>query len=137
MAVRVECAPRDERCRGILPDQSELPIVLEPAGNWRIEGLLVVSAPIEAYLKESVAELGAPQTVRCEPAVRIVAAGDRIECQLEHGGLAFATIAADGSFEVEVALDRASGSARSLAIPDDELVKQSTSLETDEAEEHE
>lgn len=125
------CTPQAESCRGILPDHSELPIVLEPTGDWHIDGLLVVSDPIEAYLREAVTEVGAAQDVRCAPKVRIVAAGDRIECQLSRGGIAFATIAADGSFTIELALDRAAGSARSVELSDRELTEQSRTLETD------
>lgn len=129
--VRVLCTAQAERCRGILPDHSELPIVVEATGDWHIEGLLIVSDPIEAYLREAITELGAAQDVKCVPKIRIVSAGDRIECQLGGGGIAFATIAADGSFTIELALDHATGSARSVEISDRELTEQSRVLETD------
>jgi hypothetical protein len=118
-----------------LPDRSELPIVLAPTGDWRVDGLLVVSDPIEAYLREVVAEVGAVQEVRCAPRIRIVAAGDRIECRLGGGGIAFATIAADGSFTIELALDHAAGEARSVDLPERALSEQSRALETDGSDE--
>ncbi|HEY5933702.1 MAG TPA: hypothetical protein VIU61_03685 [Kofleriaceae bacterium] len=90
-----------------------------------------MSAPIESYLREAVRELGAAQDVRCAPKVRIVTAGDRIECQLAGGGIAFATIAADGSFTIELALDHATGSARSLELSERELTEASRALEID------
>jgi hypothetical protein len=129
--LRVLCTLQAGRCRGILPDRSELPIVIDVIGNWHVEGLLVVSDPIEAYLREAVAEVGAAQEVRCAPKIRIVAAGDRIECKLGAGGIAFATIAADGSFTIELALDHAAGEARSVELPERALTEQSRALETD------
>ena len=109
--------------------------MLAPTGEWHIEGLLVVSDPIEAYLSEAVAAVGLAEPVRCPPRIRIVKAGDRIECQLARGGIAFATIAADGSFTIELALDHATGSARSVDLSDRELTETSRGLETDGSDE--
>ncbi|MEJ7603715.1 MAG: hypothetical protein WKG01_37855 [Kofleriaceae bacterium] len=134
LALRVICLPDAKRCRGILPDRVELPIVLGPRGEWQIDGLLVHSAPIAIHVRAVLADLGAPQEVRCVPAVRVVAADQRIACALQRGGTAFVTVAADGSFAVELALDVAAGSARTVEAPDRELDSQSRALETDEAE---
>ncbi len=99
------------RCRADLGD-AVLPIVIDK-GTWAVDGLLVRSEPIERYLKDALADLGAPQRVRCGPAIRSVAPGERIECALERGGKAFAVIAADGSFTPEIDLDPAAAAARS------------------------
>jgi hypothetical protein len=103
------------RCNADLGD-AVLPIAIAKGSGdvaWSVEGLLVRAAPIEAYLKAALVDLGAPQRLTCGPAIRSVAAGARIECVLEHGGKAFATIAADGSFSTEIDLDPAAAAARS------------------------
>ena len=109
--------------------------MLAASGEWHVDGLLVVSDPIESYLRDVLAEVGAVQEVRCAPRIRIVAAGDRIECWLGGGGIAFATIAADGSFTIELALDHATGEARSVDLPERGLSEHSRSLETDGSDE--
>lgn len=81
--------------------------------SWSVDGLLVRAAPIEAYLREALVDLGAPQKVSCGPAIRSVPAGARIECALERGGKAFAVIAANGTFSTEIDLDPAAAKARS------------------------
>ena len=103
------------RCRADLGD-AVLPIVVTGGSGdatWAVDGLLVRAAPIEAYLKDALVDLGVPQTVRCGSAIRSVAPGTRIECTLERGGKAFAVIAGDGSFSTEIDLDPAAAAARS------------------------
>lgn len=134
--VRVSCSKTT--CRADLGD-AVLPIAIKRDGSkgarsdyaWSIEGLLVRAAPIEAYLKGALVDLGAPQGVSCGPAIRSVEPGARIECTLEHGGKAFAVIAADGSFSTEIDLDPAAAAARSVD-PTQPLVDPSGSGEHDD-----
>ncbi len=102
-------------CRADLGD-AVLPITIVKGGgdvSWSIDGLLVRAAPIEAYLRDALVDLGAPQTVSCGPSIRSVHPGARIECALERGGKAFAVIAANGTFSTEIDLDPAAAKARS------------------------
>ena len=108
--------------------------MLGPQGEWQLDGLLVKSAPIVTHVRGVLADLGAPQEVRCVPAIQVVAPDARIACALQRGGTAFITIAADGSFAVELALDLAAGSARTHEASERELESQSRALETDEPE---
>lgn len=102
-------------CKADLGD-AVLPIAIAKGSgemSWSVDGLLVRAAPIEAYLRDALVDLGAPQTVACGPAIRSVHAGARIECALERGGKAFAVISADGTFSTEIDLDPAAAKARS------------------------
>jgi hypothetical protein len=119
----VSCTP-PTHCVADLGDAT-LPIAITHGTDgwtWQVRGLLVRSAPIEAYLRGALADLGAAQGVRCGPAIRSVAPGARIECTLERGGKAFATIAANGSFTTEIALDPAAAAARSQDVPPSLLI---------------
>jgi hypothetical protein len=102
-------------CSALLPDRSELPIALHDAGSaweWSIDGRLVAAAPIEAYVRDVVRDLGAAQSVTCGAALRRLPAGERVACHLERGGTAFVSVAADGTLGVEVQLDPAAAAAR-------------------------
>ncbi len=103
------------RCTAYLPDGSALPVALRDAGaawEWAIEGRLVAAAPIEAYVRGVVSDLGAAQGVGCGPGLRRLAAEEQVECRLERGGAAYVTIAADGALSVEVELDPKAAAAR-------------------------
>lgn len=102
-------------CDAVLPDRSVLPVALHDAGSaweWSIAGRLIASAPIAAYVRDVVQDLGAAQTVTCGPAFLRLAAGERAQCQLERGGLAFVAVGSDGALAVEVELDPAAAAAR-------------------------
>lgn len=106
-------------CDVRLPDGSALPVALHDAGSaweWSIDGRLVAAAPIEAYVREVVADLGAAQSVTCGPALRRLPARERVECQLERGGAAFVSIGSDGALAVEVELEPAAAAARGQPV---------------------
>ncbi|MDQ3366098.1 MAG: hypothetical protein M3680_11795 [Myxococcota bacterium] len=135
VGVRVRCTALPPRCRATLPDASTLPLRLaRRAGQleWAVDGMLVEADVIEAYLRDVVAELGAPQSARCGTRIRSVAAGDRIECALERGGKAFITVHADATTRVEIDLDPVAGDARAEHVTmtrEQELVQMSLELE--------
>jgi hypothetical protein len=113
-----------------LPDGARIAIAIAPSGagwTWRIDKLVVAAAPIETYLHETLGDLGAAQHVNCGPRVRVLRAGDRFACALERGGKAFVTVAADGTFAVELELDPRAAAARSEDIADKDLVRRSRS----------
>ncbi|CAN5905849.1 hypothetical protein BH11MYX3_BH11MYX3_18410 [soil metagenome] len=106
-------------CAAKLPDGTVLPIDLrwtKGGWDWRVRGRVITTEQLESYLRDEVADLGAPQGVRCAPRVRAITVGERIECWLAHGGKAFVTVRADGSTSVEVDLDAASANARSEVV---------------------
>jgi hypothetical protein len=124
--VKVTCTP-PARCVADLGD-AKLPIVLATSHDgwtWRIDGMLVRTAPIEAYLRDTVRDLGADQRISCGAPLRSVAPGDRIACSLERGGTAFVVVRADGSFGVELQIDRAAAAARSKDTAEKELLERS------------
>ena len=123
-------------CVTRLPDGERIPIVTWPgargAWEWRVDGLVVASDMLERYLRDVVAEMGAAQDVRCAPALRRIAPGDRLECGLARGGKAFVTVRGDGTTSVEVELDKAAADARSEVITparDEQITKASRALE--------
>ncbi|MBA3503776.1 MAG: hypothetical protein M4D80_39975 [Myxococcota bacterium] len=83
---------------------------------WRLDGALVLADDIEAYLREALADLGAPQVARCGARIRSLAAGERVQCQLQNGGKAFVVVNADGTTALEILLDPVAGDARAEAV---------------------
>lgn len=101
------------RCVATLPDKSKVQIAIRDTGTqyaWRAIGPILQVAPVEQYIKDELADLGAAQSVFCGARIQRV---DRLTCELERGGKAFVAIAADGTFTVELALDPAAAKARS------------------------
>jgi hypothetical protein len=138
VGVATYCHPLAPGCVTRLPDGSSLPISLMKLGKeweWRVVGLVISTDELEAYLREEVADLGAPQGVRCAPKIRRIDPDDRVECWLARGGKAFVTVRADGSTSVEVVLDAQSANARSELITparEQELSTTSRALERSE-----
>lgn len=118
-------------CTTRLPDGSVLPIELawrSGGWDWWVRGLVITTDQLEAYLRDEVADLGAPQGVRCAPRIRAIAANERVECWLAHGGKAFVDVHADGTTAVEVVLEAAAANARSeLVTPERERELEATS----------
>lgn len=106
-------------CKALLPDGTVLPIDLawsKGGVDWRVRGLVITTDQLEAYLRDEVADLGAPQGVRCAPRIRAIAANERIECGLAGGGKTFVDVHADGTIGVEVVLDATAATARSEQV---------------------
>ena len=139
VAVVTRCFALAPVCEARLPDGLSLPISVLRHGRdweWSVIGLVVTSDQLEAYLRDEVIELGAPQAVRCAPRIRRIAAGDRIECWLERGGKGFITVRGDGSLSIEVVLDASAANARSeLITPARDLALMRASKALDSAEE--
>lgn len=117
--VRARCPPGGPSCTARLPDGTELPIELTRLADewqWSVQGLVIATDDLARHLELVVADLGAPQAVRCAPRVQRIAPGDRITCELEHGGAAFVTVAADGATAFEVVLDAEAAAARAEEV---------------------
>ena len=124
-------------CTATLADRTRFTIAIRDDGarwRWAIEGKVVAVAPIEAFIHAELTDLGAAQGVACGARVQHLAS-DRLTCELEHGGKAFATIAADGTLAVELALDVGAAKARSDGPAD--LEKRSRALAHTEDEDDE
>ena len=122
-------------CEVRLPDGTAIPIAVHDGGaawDWRVDGLLVSAAPIEAHVRGVLADLGVAQDVACGARLRRVAPGARVECSLARGGVAFVTIDARGKLAVELALDPAVATARRQAGSED-LAAMSRALDRPEA----
>jgi hypothetical protein len=138
VGVVTECLGYVPACVTHLPDGSTLPISLIKLGKdweWRVIGLVITTDELESYLRAEVADLGAPQNVKCAPRIRRIEPGDQIECWLARGGKAFMTVRADGTISPEIVLDVASANARSELITperDKELSTTSRALEHSE-----
>lgn len=134
VAVGARC--NDGQCRALTSDLVLLPISLTTLGHeveWRVDGFLITAAELEAYVKAEITELGAPQGVTCAPRIRRVVPGDRLACDLEHGGMVFVTIRADGSTSLETLLDPIAAKLRNeLVTPEleEELARASRALAT-------
>lgn len=101
------------RCTATLPDHSTVAIAIRDTGTqyaWRVIGTIFPVAPLEKFVEDELADLGAAQNVFCGARIQHV---DRLVCELERGGKAFVAIAADGTPSVELALDPAAAKARS------------------------
>lgn len=128
-------------CVAQLPDGTRLPIDLafrDGGWDWHVRGLVVTTDQLEAYVRDELADLGAPQDVRCVPRVRAIAPGEQIACELARGGKAFVTVRGDGTTSLEVALDANAATARSeLVTParDRELEQLSRALAHAEGDE--
>lgn len=113
-----------------------IPITLTAAAGeveWRVDGLLVTTDALEAYVAEEISELGAAQRVICGARIHRLVEGDRIACELERGGRVYATIHADGGFSLETLLDPEIVRLRDELVSPEleaELVRASRALET-------
>lgn len=141
VSLRVRCVWIAPSCHATLPDGTQLRVrfvVRNHEVTWRLDGSLVLADDIEAYLRDVLADLGAPQVARCGARIRSVSAGDRVQCQLQNGGKAFVIVNADGTTSIEIVLDAVAGDARSEVVTierDTSLLEMSRKLEhADEAE---
>jgi hypothetical protein len=117
--LRVWCAWIPPSCRATLPDGSHVPIRLSVKDRelgWRLDGTLVLADDIEAYLRDALVDLGAPQVARCGARIRSLAPGDRVQCQLQNGGKAFVVVNAGGTTALEILLDPVAGDARAEVV---------------------
>lgn len=119
VSVVTTCTGLVPPCQALLPDGTALPIELRwknGGWDWRVRGLVITTDELEVYLRDELADLGAPQRVRCAPRIRRIVANERIECWLEQGGKAFIDVHADGTTAVEMVLDAAGANARSEVV---------------------
>jgi len=115
-AVTVAC-PIPMRCFARVTDL-EFPVEVARTTTgwvWKVARLIVRVAPIEGYLAQVLRDLGAAQAIHCGPEVQLLEPESLVECGLEHGGKAFASIHADGTFTTEIELDPVAAAARSKA----------------------
>ena len=127
-------------CVAHLPDGNTLALRVTDAGSawtWRVDGLLVSAAPLEAYVHDELDALGVDTTASCGPRLRRVAPGERVECRLGNGGAAWLSVHADGTTALEARDRRRHGGRRAAAevvTPDRErdLQRQSRALEPDD-----
>ncbi len=128
------------RCEATLIDGTKLPIEIRSEGRewaWRVDGLVVDTVPVAAYLDATLGDLGLAQRASCGARYIVVKPGDRIGCKLSAGGMAFVRFAADGTASLELDLDAASAAARGELITparDQALTAISRALETLEGE---
>lgn len=126
--VRVRCVALPPGCTAALPDRTTVRVHLRGARaniEWWLDGLLVRAEPIEAYLRDTLADLGAPQRVRCGARVQVLAPGAQIACGLERGGAARVRVRDDGSYGFALALEAGSDEI----VTDADLERMSKQLE--------
>src|SRR5262249_24967675 len=114
-------------CHAKLPDGSDVRIrVTSAAGawEWQLEDRIDTAA-VQAYVDGVLGDLGLAQTARCPPLSR----ERRIACALSGGGVAFVDVAASGQLSLELALDAAAATARSVPTPQRDLVRMSRALQ--------
>lgn len=118
--------------------QARVPIALssEPgaadgAVRWRIEGLVVSGPELERQVREQLTSLGLAAEPRCGASLQPVRAGERVRCELPAFGVAWATVAGDGSYSLELALGEAAA-ARTSAVDEAALDALSRALDREE-----
>ena len=112
-------------CRATFRDGAALEIAVD-GRQWRVVGRVFATAPLVAYVRAELAELGRTDTIACGP---IVHAGERLACALSAGGTAFLDVGADGEAAIELALDPAVAAVRAEVPRDRELVRMSRALD--------
>jgi hypothetical protein len=134
-AVITRCPWPVPACFALLPDGSALTVHVDRRGDtatWRADGMVIATAPIEAYVRGALADLGVTTAAHCGPALRAMHPGERIACHLDTGGAAFVTVHGDGTLALELALDPAAAAARGDTVApgaDRELTAKSRALE--------
>jgi hypothetical protein len=136
--VTTECmlaAARPVKCTSKLADGTEVPIAIDNASKtewgWRVDGVVIETPTIAAFVTAGLAAVHAEQAVDCGPPIQVIKVGDRVVCKLGGGGTAFVEVARDGETALELALDPATAAARmELLSPDRdrELTDQSKAL---------
>jgi hypothetical protein len=111
-------------------------LTLEGGGSagtvrWRIDGLVISAAELERQVGEQLAALGLSAEPRCGASLQPVRAGERVRCELPPLGVAWATVAADGGYALELALG-AAAAARSSALDEAALDALSRALDREE-----
>lgn len=139
LAVGASCTTKT--CAALTGTGMLIPISLTSTGGeveWSVDGLLVTTDALEAFVTEEISELGAAQRVTCGARIQRLAAGERVACELEHGGRVYATIRADGGFTLETLLDPQTVKMRDELVTPEleaELARASHALEsTDDTE---
>jgi hypothetical protein len=125
------------KCAATLHDGTELPIAIDNASKtewgWRVDGLVIHTAPVREHVQAALAALHVTQTASCGNPIVVIPPGERLTCPLSGGGAAFVTVAADGSTSLEVELDPTAAAARSeerTADRDHALATESKALES-------
>jgi hypothetical protein len=127
-------------CEATLADGTKLPIEVAHEAKewaWRVNGLVIQTAPIATHIAATLKDLAIAQQVACGARIAFIEPGGRLGCKLSGGGMAFVQLATDGTTSLELDLDPASAAARGeLVTPerDRELTAISKALEHLEGE---
>jgi hypothetical protein len=126
-------------CSATFPGGATLAIAVD-GRQWRVAGRVFATAPIAAYVRAELAELGRSDRVDCAPFVH---ANERIACALGGGGAVFVDVGDVGegptvntparpegpSVNIELELDPAVAAIRAEAPHDADLVRMSHALD--------
>jgi hypothetical protein len=126
-------------------DGASIPIVVEDTGAelaWRLDGLVVDAKPLAVAVFDRLAELELTAAVDCGPRLQVARPGAVVACTIGNvrrgasvvytEARALATIAADGTADIELVLGAAAITARTAAVTDaevDELDRRSRALD--------
>ncbi len=132
--VRCEAGP-PRQCLASLAG-SHVPLeVTDEAGQvrWSIKGLVISGTELERQVVAQLAALGIEPSMkpRCGPALQIMIGEDRVLCRLGELGVAWATVAPDGSYSLELALGEAAA-ARSQDLDEAQLDELSRALDREQ-----
>jgi hypothetical protein len=141
--TRVRC-PTPAACTAEL-DGASIPIVVEDAGAelaWRLDGLVVDAEPLAVAVFDRLAELELTAAVDCGPRLRVVEPGAVVACTIgsvRRGASvvytearALATVAVDGTADIELVLGADAIAARTAGVTAaevDELDRRSRALD--------
>lgn len=142
--ARVACGGSTVTCVATV-EGVQVPLAIRDAGTelaWEVAGLVVSGRVLETAMRAMLDELAVTAVIDCGPRVRIVAPGERVACTIKAAiragsavadtGRAWATVDADGTAELEVALGSAAVSARTEDIATADLDALSRALDRDD-----
>jgi hypothetical protein len=140
--AKVRCSADAPRCTATIAGEA-LPVALtieEGQVRWRLDGLVISGPELERQVAAELAALGVQARPSCGGPWQAVEAEGRVACSLSELGVAWATVHADGSYTLELALGAAQ-EARTHQVDEAELDELSGALDreqgTDDDEEGE
>ena len=132
--AKVRCAGDEAtRCTATIAGEA-LPVALtveEGQVRWRLDGLVISGPELERQVEAELAALGVQAKPSCGARLQAVEAESRVSCSLSELGVAWATVHADGSYTLELALGAAQ-EARTHQVDEAELDELSGALDREQ-----
>lgn len=136
--AKVRCPADAARCTATIAGEA-LPVALtreDGQVRWQLDGLVISGPELERQVAAELAALGVEAKPRCGAPLQSVEVEARVTCSLSELGVAWATVHADGSYTLELALGAAQ-EERSREVKEQELDDLSRALDREQGTEDE